>query len=171
VKNNPDSVIAMVRDICLQDVEPDGIMFDPQSVRGQVITEEADYEGVRIYFRGSLDNARLTIQMDVGFGDVVIPPPRRMSYPTIFNSPAPQIRGYSMESMIAEKFEAMKAFRNDKTKQSQWKAFTRKNRMAGNHDNFGEVVDAVSFFLKPVIDSIVNKRPVSPIWKAPGPWR
>ena len=107
VKNDTDAVIAMVRDVCLQEVEPDGIVFDPNSIRGQIITEEADYEGVRVHFRGFLDNARITIQLDVGFGDIVIPSPDPMAYPTILDLPAPQIRGYSKESTIAEKFEAM----------------------------------------------------------------
>ena len=97
----------MVRDVCLQEVEPDGIVFDPNSIRGQVITEDADYEGVRVNFRGSLDNARLSIQLDIGFGDIVIPSPELMAYPTILDLPAPQIRGYSRESTIAEKFETM----------------------------------------------------------------
>jgi transcriptional regulator of acetoin/glycerol metabolism len=37
----------------------------------------------------------------------VIPSPKLMAYPTILDLPAPQIRGYSKESIIAEKFEAM----------------------------------------------------------------
>jgi len=184
MKNSTEAIIAMIRDVCLQKVEPDGIVFDPNSVRGQVITEEADYEGVRIHFRGSLDNARITIQLDVGFGDVVIPSPELMTFPTILDMPAAQVHGYSKESTIAEKFEAMvrrgimnsrmkdfwdirllsrqfdfdgktlaaaitetfaarhtaippdpvaftEAFIEDKTKQSQWKAFLRKNRMVG----------------------------------------
>jgi len=107
MKNSTDAIIAMVREVCLQEVEPDGVVFDLDSIQGQIITEDADYEGVRVHFRGLLDTARITIQLDVGFGDVVIPPPRLMTYPTILDLPAPQIRGYSKESMIAEKFEAM----------------------------------------------------------------
>ncbi len=107
MKNNIDSIIAMVREVCLQEVEPDGVVFDPDSVRGQVITEDADYEGVRVHFRGLLDTARITIQLDVGFGDVVIPSAKLMMYPTILDLPAPKIRGYSKESTIAEKFEGM----------------------------------------------------------------
>jgi hypothetical protein len=95
MKNSTDAIIAMVREVCLQEVEPDGVVFDPASIRGQIITEEAaDYEGVRIHFRGMLDSARITIQLDVGFGDVVIPSPELMAYPTILDLP-PQIRGYS----------------------------------------------------------------------------
>jgi len=224
MQNSTDAIIAMVREVCLQEVEPDGIVFDPNSVRGQVITEEADYEGVRLHFRGSLDNARITIQLDVGFGDIVIPSPELMPYPTILDLPEPQIRGYSKESMIAEKFEAMvrrgimnsrmkdfwdirllarqfdfdgktlaavltetfsarhtaipldpvaftEAFIQDKTKQTQWKAFLRKNRLVGDPDNFEEAVTAVSLFLKPVIDCLVNSKAVPVVWTAPGPWQ
>jgi hypothetical protein len=71
MKDNPEVVIAIVWEICRQKVEPDGVVFDPESVRGERITEGADYEGVRIRFRGSLDTARIAIQLDVGFGDHV----------------------------------------------------------------------------------------------------
>jgi len=54
-----------------------------------------------------LDTARISVQLDVGFGDIVIPSPELMAYPTILDLTAPQIRGYSKESTIAEKFEAM----------------------------------------------------------------
>jgi len=74
MKNNPEAVIDMVREICRQEVEPYGVVFDPDSVRGERITEDADYEGVRVRFRGALDTARIAIQLDVGFGDVVVPP-------------------------------------------------------------------------------------------------
>jgi hypothetical protein len=107
MRNSTDAIIAMVREVCLHEVEPDGIVFDPDSIRGQIITEDADYEGVRVHFRGLLDTARITIQLDVGFGDIVVPSPKLMAYPTILDLPAPQIHGYSKESSIAEKFEAM----------------------------------------------------------------
>lgn len=71
------------------------------------IREETDYEGVRVRFRGNLGNARITMQIDVGFGDVVVPAAEATEYPTILDFPAPRIRGYSKESTIAEKFEAM----------------------------------------------------------------
>ena len=224
MKNSTDAITATVRNVCLQDVEPDGIVFDPKSVRGQVITEEADYEGVRVHFRGSLDNARITIQLDVGFGDIVIPSPELTAYPTILDLPAPQILGYSKESTIAEKFEAMvrrgimnsrmkdfwdirllsrqfafdgktlaaaiaqtfaarhtaipadpvdftEAFVQDKTKQTQWKAFLRKNRMVGEPDTFEEAVATVSLFLKPVIDCLVNNKNTPATWTPPGPWQ
>ncbi|MBN1615646.1 MAG: nucleotidyl transferase AbiEii/AbiGii toxin family protein, partial [Deltaproteobacteria bacterium] len=64
-----------------------------------------------------------------------------------------------------------KTFIEDKTKQSQWKAFLRKNRMVGDPDTFEEAVVSVSLFLKPVIDSLVDKKPIPAVWTAPGPWQ
>jgi len=105
--NNIEAIIAVTKDICGQKVEPDGIIFDLTSIRGEPITEDADYEGVRVRFHGSLGTAQFTMQLDIGFGDVVIPAPASLEYPTILDLPAPRIRGYSKESTIAEKFEAM----------------------------------------------------------------
>lgn len=67
----------------------------------------ADYEGVRVRFRGSLGTARITMQLDIGFGDVVVPQPATVEYPTILPLPAPRLHGYSRESAVAEKLEAM----------------------------------------------------------------
>lgn len=105
--NRIDAIIAVVQDICRQDVEPDGLVFDPDSVEGEPIVEDADYEGVRIRFRGILGTARVTMQLDIGFGDVIVPEPEVIDYPVILDLPAPSLMGYSRESMIAEKFEAM----------------------------------------------------------------
>ncbi len=106
--NSIDTIVRITKDACLQGVEPDGLEFDEASVEGQRITEAADYEGVRVRFRGVLGTARIVMQLDVGFGDVVIPRAKLEEYPTILPGlPAPRIRGYSRESTIAEKFEAM----------------------------------------------------------------
>jgi predicted nucleotidyltransferase component of viral defense system len=105
--NSVDSIIAIVKDVCQQEVEPDGLVFDATSVEGERITEEVNYEGIRVRFRGRLGTARVTIQFDVGFGDIVIPSPVTTDYPTLLDLPAPRLRGYSKESTVAEKFEAM----------------------------------------------------------------
>ena len=107
IDNNIETITAIVADICSQKVEPDGITFDPTSIKGEHITEDADYEGVRVRFHGSLGTANFTMQLDIGFGDVVIPAPASLEYPTILDLPVPKLRGYSRESSIAEKFEAM----------------------------------------------------------------
>lgn len=105
--NGVEAIVAVVRDICRQDFEPDGLVFDAADVEGERIVEDADYAGVRVRFRGTLGTARVTMQLDIGFGDIVVPAPSTADYPTILDLPAPRLRGYSRESAVAEKFEAM----------------------------------------------------------------
>ena len=61
----------------------DGIAFDPASVKGSVIRKEAGYGGVRIDLLAKLDGARITLQVDIGFGDAVTPAPESVSYPVL----------------------------------------------------------------------------------------
>ena len=96
-----------IRDICETPVEPDGLTFHAESINGRRITEDADYAGVRVTFVGTLGRAQVPMQIDVGFGDVVMPKVAVLDYPTMLDFPAPQLAGYSRESSIAEKFQAM----------------------------------------------------------------
>ena len=105
--NQVDDLVKVIHDVCVQDVEPDALVFDPTSITGRVIKEDADYEGVRVTFRGSLQKVPLPMQIDVGFGDVVYPGALVTEYPTILGQAAPKLRGHSRESAVAEKFEAM----------------------------------------------------------------
>jgi len=107
IDNSIEDIVAVTKNICTQEVEPDGITFEPSGIEGERITEDADYGGVRVRFRGSLGTAHITMQLDIGFGDMVIPAADSLEYPTILDLPAPKLRGYTKESTIAEKFEAM----------------------------------------------------------------
>lgn len=97
----------VVKDVCAVSVELDGIVFDPSTVKGRKIKEDADYEGVRVKFLGFLERSRITMQIDVGFSDIVYPSPKVINYPVILDFPKPHIKGYSVESVVSEKFEAM----------------------------------------------------------------
>ena len=66
-------LVEMVRACLRLDVEDDGIHFDLQSVVGEEIRLAAHYDGVRVRFTGHLGNARVALQLDVGFGDVITP--------------------------------------------------------------------------------------------------
>lgn len=105
--NSVEAIASITRDVCRQEVDADGVVFDPASVSAERITEDAEYEGVRVRFRGNLGTARITMQLDVGFGDVVIPATQPTDYPVILDLPAPRLQGYSRESTVAEKLEAM----------------------------------------------------------------
>ena len=107
LSNRVDVILPVIREICLQEVEPDGITFDVASLDGKAIQEDADYEGVRITFLANLQNAAVRMQLDLGFGDVVNPPAVLTEYPTILDLSSPKLLGYSHETAVAEKFEAM----------------------------------------------------------------
>jgi predicted nucleotidyltransferase component of viral defense system len=107
IENSVETLVKVTREICQQEVETDGIVFDVTEVDAERIAEDANYEGIRIRFRGSLETARFVVQLDIGFGDIIVPSPESMNYPTILDLPAPQLRGYSRETTIAEKFEAI----------------------------------------------------------------
>ena len=107
IENDLDAIRDIVAAICRTPVEDDGIVFDDQSVVTARITKDADFEGVRATFQGHLGTARLPMQIDMGFGDIVTPAPVDIVYPTVLEMPAPKLRAYNRETAIAEKFEAM----------------------------------------------------------------
>jgi hypothetical protein len=95
------------QDICRIDAE-DGIAFQPDSVKAAEIRKEANYAGVRVTLMGLLDSARCPVQIDVGFGDSVVPGPEDVFYPVILpGMDAPKIRAYPRYTVVAEKLEAL----------------------------------------------------------------
>ncbi len=102
-----EALTAMVRDCLAAQVEEDGLVFDPATILADAIRPEAVYDGWRLRFLGHLGNAKLHMQVDVGFGDVVVPEAVAVEFPTLLGMPAPKLKGITQESAIAEKFEAM----------------------------------------------------------------
>ena len=66
---------AAVREICTVAVEEDGVMFHEEIVCGRAIREDQIYDGVRLNVEAHLGSARLPLQIDIGFGDAIIPMP------------------------------------------------------------------------------------------------
>lgn len=98
---------AIFTEICGQEVEADGLVFLPDTIRVDRIRDDEEYEGVRVLLQSRLGNARIPLQIDVGFGDVVTPAPVEVVYPTMLDLPAPRLKAYPRETVVAEKFEAM----------------------------------------------------------------
>ena len=107
IDNSIEEIKAVMRDACKMDVEDDGMFFNEQTVSAARITEDAEYEGVRVRIKGNLGNARVSLQIDIGFGDVIVPGPGKVDYPTLLEFPSPELNGYTMETTIAEKYQAM----------------------------------------------------------------
>ena len=107
MENTVEQVISAIKTICQELVADDGLHFDTENMVGERITEAADYSGVRVRFPAYLGKARIPMQIDIGFGDPLVPGPSPVRLPTILDFPAPEVLGYSRESAIAEKYQAM----------------------------------------------------------------
>jgi len=105
--NKIAEVVAVFQAICVQSVAADGMTFDPATVAGETITEHAEYQGVRVRFQGHLGDARVRMQIDLGFGDVITPPANWVEYPSLLGQPRPVLRGYPPETVVAEKTLAL----------------------------------------------------------------
>jgi len=105
--NQVTSIEKVIRDVCEIPIVSDGLIFNPENVKGQKIKEDADYEGVRIKLVGFLERARIPMQIDIGFGDIIYPKSETIDYPVILDLPKPRLKGYPVESVVSEKFEAM----------------------------------------------------------------
>jgi hypothetical protein len=106
---DPDitSLEQIFSEICGVEAEPDGLVFDVSTVQGKEIREGAIHDGVRMKFMAYLGNARINLQVDVGFGDAVVPSASLLEYPVLLDHDPPTILAYPPEAVIAEKFHAM----------------------------------------------------------------
>jgi len=95
------------KDLCRVECEPDGLAFDPKSVKVSNIREDLEYQGKRVQITARLGKASIPLQVDIGFGDTVTPPPEEITYPVLLDFPAPRIRAYQRETTVAEKLHAM----------------------------------------------------------------
>jgi hypothetical protein len=97
----------LFRDICRVEFQGDGMIYLPDSLSAEEIREDQEYDGVRITLVGMLNQARIPLQVDIGFGDVITPAPEQIEYPTLFDAPPPLLKAYPRYTLVAEKVEAM----------------------------------------------------------------
>ncbi|MBE9582343.1 MAG: nucleotidyl transferase AbiEii/AbiGii toxin family protein [Proteobacteria bacterium] len=106
-ENSDKRLVQIFRAVCGVEVEDDGLIFDPDTIKVAPIREGQEYQGQRVMLTAFLGKARIPLQVDVGFGDVVTPEPRIIIYPTLLDFPAPRIRSYPHETVIAEKLQTV----------------------------------------------------------------
>ncbi|MDC0357374.1 nucleotidyl transferase AbiEii/AbiGii toxin family protein [Oligoflexia bacterium] len=95
------------REIAKIKVPEDCLVFDPDSIDVNPIRAFEEYAGIRITMRAGIEKARISVQIDVGVGDSVTPEAEEVSFPTLLDLPAPKLRAYPMETVIAEKLHAV----------------------------------------------------------------
>jgi predicted nucleotidyltransferase component of viral defense system len=101
-------ILGILREVLAIAVD-DGVDFDLDALRIALIREELEYGGVRLRGAASLSGAHIAVVVDIGFGDSVEPGLETIDYPALLDLPAPRLRAYAPETVIAEKFQAMVA--------------------------------------------------------------
>jgi predicted nucleotidyltransferase component of viral defense system len=97
-----------VREIAATKVEDDGLVFDLSTLEVYAIREDDRYGGLRAVMQAHLGEARIHVQIDVGFGDAITPAATDLEFPTLLaNMPSPNVLAYPTETIVAEKVEAM----------------------------------------------------------------
>ncbi|MBT5902290.1 MAG: nucleotidyl transferase AbiEii/AbiGii toxin family protein [Opitutaceae bacterium] len=211
--------------ICQTEAPPDGLIFSTEHLRVSEIREDSHYGGLRVQTIAYLGNARISIQVDVGYGDAVTPEPDQIVFPTLLDFDAPSIKAYPIYTVIAEKTEAIVAlgeintrmkdffdlrflsqkfefegptlieaikatfkqrgtsipqetpfglsvqFGNDSTKQTQWSAFLRRNRL--ETVMFSEALSSVRQFVAPALleAASIGQGKELDRWTLSGGWR
>jgi len=106
-KHSGNELKTIFQGICSLQVEDDGLVFLSTSVRVAPIREDTEYGGLRVTMEASLGQARIPLQVDIGFGDAITPRARIHEFPALLDFPAPQLPMYPKETTIAEKYETM----------------------------------------------------------------
>jgi predicted nucleotidyltransferase component of viral defense system len=107
ITNNQEKIKSIIGQVASIEAM-DGVSFVIESISAESIIENADYGGIRVKIGAMLDNARKVLQLDIGFGDIVVAGPVEMDFPILLEEqPVPHLQVYSTESAIAEKFEAL----------------------------------------------------------------
>lgn len=106
VSNDENDIKAIFKEVLKVEYE-DGLIFDSENIKTEIIAEEGNYHGVRVKIDAFLLNIREKLQIDIGFDDKIVPGPTDLIFPALLDFPAPRLKAYSIESALAEKFEAL----------------------------------------------------------------
>lgn len=108
INNDKANVLTAFKNIASMSYPEDGITFHTDTLTADDITVEKTYPGVRIGMVANIGSYKQNLTFDIGFGDVIVPRPQELEYPTLFDAiEEPDILAYSLETVVAEKFQTM----------------------------------------------------------------
>lgn len=108
IDNDKANILTAFKEIASLSYPEDGITFHTDTLTAEDITVEKKYPGVRISMAANIGSYRQNLTFDIGFGDVIVPRPQELEYPTLFDAmEEPDILAYSLETVVAEKFQTM----------------------------------------------------------------
>lgn len=104
--NENEKTKEMIDEIIAISTGNEFIKFEIKSL--EPISEQRKYQGIRVKMIGLIDNTRTPFDIDIGVGDVVVPKPSKLELePLLKEFSSPKILSYSLESTIAEKWDAI----------------------------------------------------------------
>lgn len=172
--SSEDAMRDTFRTLCNTTVADDGLLLHVDSVRVDRIRDVIEHGGLRVTLLGELAGARIPIQADIGFGDVVTPEPERVEYPTLLGTPAPLLRAYPRETTLPRQTPSglSSEFGSDHQKNRQWSAFLRKGRLLSTSRSppLQEVCQSLEQFLMRPTAALIHSRAFSEHWHPGGPW-
>lgn len=108
IDNDKEKILSAFKSIAAMSYPEDGITFHHEIMTANDITVEKKYPGVRINMTANIGTYMQNLTLDIGFGDIIVPSPTELEYPTIFDAmEEPAIMAYSLETVVAEKFQTM----------------------------------------------------------------
>jgi predicted nucleotidyltransferase component of viral defense system len=102
-----EQIRSVFSEVMTAEVVDDGVRFDVAKLNVGPIREEQQYGGVRVAAVAHISSAVIRLQIDVGFGDAITPEAEVAAFPALLDFPAPTLRCYPRETVVAEKLEAM----------------------------------------------------------------
>ena len=134
IKNDVAHIKNVFTEICSLPCKEDGVDFEIKTITTEEITKQKDYTGIRLSLVAHLDSIRQVMKIDTGFGDVVTPKPLIIAYPALMEDlPQAKVFAYSLESVIAEKFQAMIELSEVNSRYKNRIRFSQKNLQQMKH--------------------------------------
>ena len=110
ISRDKENIKRIMHEICSIECEEDGVKFEcgEDEIWLEDITVEKEYNGTRVHMTAHMDTIVQQFSIDVGFGDVIVPQPAQLDYPLLIEGlPAVNVEAYSLETVVAEKFQTM----------------------------------------------------------------
>lgn len=86
IDNDKTNILTAFRKIASMSYLEDGITFHTETLTADDITVEKKYPGIRISMVANIASYRQNLIFDIGFGDVIVPRPQVLEYPTLFDA-------------------------------------------------------------------------------------
>jgi hypothetical protein len=102
--NSEAEIVALIKSVVeVRLPEDDGIEFNADALRSEIIREDDEYSGVRVSADAQVATSRHKFHVDVSVGDPIVPSPTLVSVPRLLGGEPITLNGYPLHMVHAEK--------------------------------------------------------------------